>query len=521
MKKITQIMLLFATVLGFSQPTTNAPTPSQLAANVISVYSNAYTNIATNYNPGWGQSGTVNTAFEAVAGSGNTIMVYSNFNYQGTDVATTNAAAMEYLHIDIWTSTATNVKVSPINNGSGASEFLVNVPLVNGGWSSVDLPKSAFTGMTWDSVFQMKFDGQGGTTPSTIYLDNIYFWKTAVNPASDATLSDLKVNGTTVTGFSPSTTTYTFSVPQGTTTVPQITTATTTNASATKVITQATAIPGSATVVVTSQNATATKTYTVNYIFDGPGVAAPNPPARNATDVISLFSNAYTNIPIDAWSAPWDDSNISDLQVAGNDTKKITFTNFIGIDFSGAGHHIDASTFTHFHMDIWTDTADLVGKVFNLKFSQWGGTSGEVSALELPLNTGTTPALVSGQWLSIDVPLSSWSNNTNRNDIAQFVITSNLGVVYFDNLYLYKGTPLSTNSFSNATLKMYPNPVSSGQQVVISEDTASVEIYNINGQLVSKDNGNIIQTSGLNAGVYMVKAINNSGLSKVSKLIVK
>ena len=63
MKKITQIMLLFATVLGFSQPTTNAPTPSQLAANVISVYSNAYTNIATNYNPGWGQSGTVNTAF--------------------------------------------------------------------------------------------------------------------------------------------------------------------------------------------------------------------------------------------------------------------------------------------------------------------------------------------------------------------------------------------------------------------------------------------------------------------------
>jgi hypothetical protein len=34
--------------------------------------------------------------------------------------------------------------------------------------------------MTWNSVFQMKFDGQSGANPSTIYLDNIYFWKNPV-----------------------------------------------------------------------------------------------------------------------------------------------------------------------------------------------------------------------------------------------------------------------------------------------------------------------------------------------------
>ncbi len=192
-------------------------------------------------------------------------MTYANFNYQGTELTTQNAAAMEYLHVDLWTSTAGAVlKVSPINNGTGASEFLVNIPLVNAGWSSINLPKSAFTGMTWNFVFQLKFDGQSGTTPSTVYLDNIYFWKAPVNPLADATLSDLKVNGTTVSGFSPATAVYNVNFAQGSA-VPQITLATATNASASRVITQASAIPGTATVLVTAQNGTTTKTYTVNY----------------------------------------------------------------------------------------------------------------------------------------------------------------------------------------------------------------------------------------------------------------
>ena len=38
------------------KPQTAAPTPSQDSANVISVYSDAYTSIATNLNPNWGQA---------------------------------------------------------------------------------------------------------------------------------------------------------------------------------------------------------------------------------------------------------------------------------------------------------------------------------------------------------------------------------------------------------------------------------------------------------------------------------
>jgi hypothetical protein len=85
--------------------------------------------------------------------------------------------------------------------------------------------------------------------------------------SSDATLSDLKVSGTTVTGFASGTMTYNVSLPAGTTTVPAVT-ATPAEANATVVITPATALTGdaaarTATVKVTSHDQSAVKNYTV------------------------------------------------------------------------------------------------------------------------------------------------------------------------------------------------------------------------------------------------------------------
>ena len=57
----------------------------------------------------------------------------------------------------------------------------------------------------------------------------------------------------------------------------------------------------------------------------------------------------------------------------------------------------------------------------------FGGTAAEKSAGELNINDGTNPAVVSGQWVSIDVPITigPWTNNITRTDVAQFVISSN------------------------------------------------------------------------------------------------
>ncbi|MCL5127347.1 discoidin domain-containing protein [Algibacter sp. L4_22] len=248
-------------------PTIDAPSPSHLAADVISIYSDAYTGVATDYNPGWGQSGAVNTTYDPTGGGTNFAMAYTNFNYQGTILTPQDASEMEYLHVDIWTANATDVKVTPINNGTGPSEVLVSLPVINGSWSSVDLPIASFTGMTWDSVFQLKFDGQGGVSPSDIYLDNIYFWKAPVVPGTDADLSDLQVDGITISDFSSNTLDYTENVTSEIVIVPTVT-VTTNDAGATAVVTPASQIPGTTSIVVTGADGITTKTYTVSFTVD-------------------------------------------------------------------------------------------------------------------------------------------------------------------------------------------------------------------------------------------------------------
>jgi hypothetical protein len=168
-------------------PTTSAPVPpARDAGDVISIYGQAYTNITVdNFDPNWGQSGhtLVNTTYDP--GDGNFALAYPNFNYQGTDFGSggpQDASGMEFLHVDIWTPAdpaATDIQVSPINNGTGAGETLVSIAYTTGTWTSVDLPIADFTGMTWDSVFQMKFaaNGPGSTVPVDIYLDNVYFYR--------------------------------------------------------------------------------------------------------------------------------------------------------------------------------------------------------------------------------------------------------------------------------------------------------------------------------------------------------
>lgn len=157
-------------------PETAAPSPSQDAANVISIFSDAYTNVSgTDFFPDWGQSTTVST----IDIEGNEVMKYDDFNYQGTQLASNeDLSEMEFLHIDLWTPDATVIQMTPISESTG-EELYTLTPLNQGTWNSYDIPLSFFTnaGVSMTDIMQLKFDGQTGVTPSTVYLDNIYFYK--------------------------------------------------------------------------------------------------------------------------------------------------------------------------------------------------------------------------------------------------------------------------------------------------------------------------------------------------------
>ncbi|WP_418604201.1 T9SS type A sorting domain-containing protein [Hwangdonia sp.] len=521
MKKITLLLIFLTVSLGFAQPTTNATDPqARDAGDVISIFSGAYTDVAgSNFNPNWGQSGfgTANTAFDP--GTGNTVLAYTNFNYQGVQFGSTqNITGMEFLHVDIYIDGTFNPNVFVISSGAEIAHAITNTGANT--WISVDIPVTGITGDTSNAI-QFKFDGGNGSTDA-IYVDNLYFWKAETDPATDATLSDLQVDNVTITGFGSATTSYDYSVPPGTSIVPQITLATTTNAGASRVITQASGIPGTATVAVTASNGIDTETYTVNIFASGPPTAAPLPPNRAPADVKSIFSDAYTGITIDTFDTPWCPGTTTEESISGNAMKKVSGLGCEGVEFING--RFDATEFTHFHMDIFTETATM-DKSFNIKFSNWDNGTSESNAIEYSVTNAnflTNPN--PGTWISLDIPLSDFTAGS-RNDITQFIITSDLGTVYYDNLYLYKGTPLSTDDFELSVFKAYPNPTHDSWTVQSkNQNIASIKVFDILGKQVLSLSPNSseanIDGSSLKIGLYFAQIRTENSLQSI-KLVKK
>ncbi len=129
---------------------------------------------------------------------------------------------------------------------------------------------------------------------------NTQSWNVTVNSYSnDATLSDLKVAGATVTGFASETIEYGVEVPFGSTEVPAVT-YTVNQDNATAVVTNAAGIPGSTTVEVTSQDLTTTKTYTINFTE----AAAKTDATLSALTVNGVDVLAYANLVVDPSTEP-------------------------------------------------------------------------------------------------------------------------------------------------------------------------------------------------------------------------
>ena len=261
-----------------------------------------------------------------------------------------------------------------------------------------------------------------------------------------------------------------------------------------------------------------------------PASAAPTPPDRPVADVKSIFSDSYAPVTAigytgddNTYNNSWCGANTTLVQVAGNNTNKIAGLGCEGITFLAG--RFSAAGFTRFHMDIWTATPTQ-DKSFNFKFSNWSGGTGETNAYEYSAtNANLLPSVNPGTWISIDLPISSFTaiNAPNNTDFVQFVITSDLGTVYYDNLYLHKNT-LGTQSFEASNVKMYPNPATNVLNIESVSNIEKVSVYNVLGQQVlSKISNNKLvnlDVSNLEVGIYVVKTTIDGNASS-SKFIKK
>lgn len=325
---------------------TPAPTPTLPASNVISMFSDAYTNVAVDtWRTGWSQAN-----LEDISIQGNAAKKYTNLNFVGIEAtsAPIDATGMTHFHTDVWSSDFTTFKVKLVDFGANGSfgggddvehELTFNAPAQES-WVSLDIPLSNFTGLTTRGhIAQLIFVGvPSGNT--TVYIDNVYFY---------------------------------------------------------------------------------------NQMMPAP---TPTVPTAN---VISLFSDAYTNVPVDTWRTGWSQANFQDVTIAGNATKKYSNLDFVGIETVSS--QINATGMTHFHTDVYS--ADFT--TFKIKLVDFGANAafGGGDDVEHEI-TYTSPA--QGQWISLDIPLSSFTGLTTRAHIAQLIYVgapSGNNTVYIDNVYFH------------------------------------------------------------------------------------
>jgi hypothetical protein len=171
--------------------------------------------------------------------------------------------------------------------------------------------------------------------------------------------------------------------------------------------------------------------YKVPTVVSGPA-AAPTPTVA-AANVISMFSNAYTNVPVDTWRTSWSNATLEDVTLGGNAAKKYSALDFVGIET--ASNQINATAMTHFHTDVWS--SDFT--TFKIKLVDFGanGAFGGGDDKEHEI-TVTSPA--KDTWVSLDIPLSNFTGLTTRAHIAQLIYvgapTGN-NTVYIDNVYFH------------------------------------------------------------------------------------
>ena len=172
---------MISSVNAFAQPTTSAPTPPELAkSKVISIYSDAYA--STGFKFGEWESGST-YALEKIGDTDNVAkFTTTDLGYFGWEFSKVNTAAMDKLHVDIYSDAAFSVRVVPITGGAEVGQ---TIEVSAGKWTSVDLDTKVFAdgGANLANVFQIKFDN---VKSQTFYIDNVYFWSTSTDVDTEA-----------------------------------------------------------------------------------------------------------------------------------------------------------------------------------------------------------------------------------------------------------------------------------------------------------------------------------------------
>jgi hypothetical protein len=194
---------------------------------------------------------------------------------------------------------------------------------------------------------------------------------------------------------------------------------------------------GTAVVTATLGNNIAEGSLTINALGNFPNAPVPTRPSSN---VISIFSDAYLNVPVNYYNGywqPWQTTISADFSVNGDHILNYTNYNFVGIEFSSPT--VNATNMTHFHADFYFPEAIAPGRQLRVLVVDFGadGVFGGGDDTRHS-TTFTAPTLVSQNWVSIDIPFSAMPNLASREHLAQIIFEGgDNSILWVDNIYFY------------------------------------------------------------------------------------
>ncbi len=228
-----------------------------------------------------------------------------------------------------------------------------------------------------------------------------------------------------------------------------------------------------------------------------PQVHAPTPPARNTTDVVSIYSGAYSDLAGTKIGKNWGEATIaSDITVDGDLTKQLLQFNYQGIVLDAP---VNLVGFEKLHIDLFqTDQTQI-----KLSLIHQGGA--DITKLLVIANPG---------WNSFDLPLSNFAG-LNLATVYQLKLegapTQSNTTVFFDNLYFYKGTSSTLDNQTAANLRVYPNPFKTDLTIDATGTISKVTVFNVFGQAMLSFWPNTVSATlpldGLPVGVYFVEVL--------------
>ena len=189
-------------------PTDAPAAPTLPPTEVTSIYSDAYTDVASNPNPGWSEVSNDETI------AGNTVKKSENFSPFDLSSAI-DVSRRTTFHVDVWSETGeVNILVKLVPSSGAANEGLQTITKDNinaKSWTRLEFPLSGFTSSGSFDLSDIKQVLVDQTPDAIVYYDNIYFSgdSTASSTSTKSTASD-SVSITLPVDFEQNANDYTF-----------------------------------------------------------------------------------------------------------------------------------------------------------------------------------------------------------------------------------------------------------------------------------------------------------------------